>query len=239
VSNSSWLADALLGSPIPPPNWLDPRHIRDGWTSPRGGYYSYYIRPMHVSGRYIAEELRALSTCVNPPIVQGWAWCLALVGVAVTLLGLVQMRQPGPMSVWPILMILGPLPLWFVAVIVGGFFSHDIELHQGRLSVRRWTDVWLGLEGRSVGSPDTVHAALSCGNHLHLEGDEGDAVVSLAMWPSSSRLMLEERFDHWGIELEFPGQHHVHHPDHWNHGRHRIAHRVPEQGHHRRADGTR
>lgn len=236
MSSLAWLADALLGSPIPPPNWLDPRHSRDGWSAPRAGYFS---GPMHVSGRYIAAELRDLATCVNPPIVQGWAWCLALIGTVVTILGFMAVRQPGPMSLWPPLMVLVPIPFWFAALLVGGFFSHDIELHQGRLSARRWTDVWFGLEGRSVGSLETLHAALSCGNHLHLEGDEGVALVSLAMWPSSARLMLEQRFEQWGIELEFPGRHHVHHPDHWNHGRHRIVHQVPEQGHHRRAEGTR
>ena len=241
MSTSSWLADALLGSPIPPPRWLDPRsggfgrHGTSGWHAPSAGYFS---GPMHVSGQYIRAELQALASCVNPPVVQGWAYCLALAGAAVMYLGFIGMKHSSLFDVQAMAMIVAPIPVWFIALVLGGFFSHDVELRQGSIFVRRWTDVWFGRKGRAVGSLSTVHAALSCGSHLHLEGDAGVGVVSMAMWPSSSRGKLEERFESWGIELEFPGKHHVHHPAHWNHGHHRIGHQVPEQGRRVRSGGA-
>jgi hypothetical protein len=192
---------------------------------------------MHVPAGYVQEELRALWTCVNPPIVQGWAWCLALAGVVVALLGFDRLNHSPAMDGQSLLMVLAPIPVWFAAILVGGFFSHDVELREGEVWVRRWTDVWFGREGRAVGPVSTTHAVLSCGNHLHLAGDTGVVVVSLALWPDSSRQALEERFERWGVELEFPGKHHVHHPAHWNHGHHRIAHQLPEQVRHTRQDG--
>lgn len=234
MSNRSWVADALLGSPTPPPRWLDPRNAGTGWTAPWAGYWSQH---MHVPAGYIQEELRALWTCVNPPIVQGWAWCLALAGVVVTLLGLDRLSHSSVMDGPTLLMVLAPIPVWFAAILAGGFFSHDVELREGEVCVRRWTDVWFGGKGRVVGPVATMHAVLSCGNHLYLAGDAGVVVVSLALWPDSSRQALEERFERWGVELEFPGKHHVDHPAHWNHGHHRIAHQLPEQGQHTRQGG--
>ena len=82
--------------------------------------------------------------------------------------------------------------------------------------------------GDSTSEQDqSVHAALSCGSHAQLDGDAAAVTVSMAMWPSSSRASLEERLGYWGIELEFPGSHHVHHPRHWNQGRHRVSHPIP------------
>jgi hypothetical protein len=192
---------------------------------------------MHVSGSYVRAELEALWTCVNPPIVQGWAWCLAFAGIVVALLGMDRLGHSYVMDGQALIMVLGPLPVWFAAGLVSGFFSHDVELKDGEVCVRRWTDVWFGRKGRVVGSASTMHAVLSCGNHLHLAGDAGVVVVSLTMWPDSSRQALEERFERWGVELEFPGKHHVHRPEHWNHGHHRIEHQLPEQGRHTRQDG--
>jgi hypothetical protein len=188
---------------------------------------------MHVPAGYIGAELDALASCVNPPVVQGWAWCLALVGTVATMLGLFIMRHTGTGDPLAIAMVFAPIPAWFVFVLFGGFLSHDVDLRDGNLHVRRWTDVWFGLEGRLVGPRSTVHAVLSCGSHLHLEGDSNVVEVSMAMWPSSSRLMLEPRLEDWGIELEFPGAHHAHHPKRWNHRQHRLSHQIPEQGRHR------
>jgi len=239
MSTSSRLADALLGSPIPPPRWLDPRYRSTGWVSPGSAYPSlyYFYLPTHVPAGYIRAELDELTTCVNPPLVQGWAWILALAGAAVMFLGLIGMRQRGTDDGLAIAMVLVAIPAWFAAVVLGGFWSHDVELRDGSVYVRRWTDVWFGRTGRSVGHRASVHAVLSCGRHIHLAGDAGVGVVSMAMWPSSSRRALEERFEHWGVELEFPGSHHAHHPQHWSHGHHRFDHELPEQGRHRRLDG--
>jgi hypothetical protein len=234
VSAFSWVADELLGSPIPPPRWLDPRHGRDGWSAPPAGYFS---GPMHVSGGYIQAELEALYSCVNPPVVQGWAWILALLGGASVFAGFVSLRHDGAGDPRAMVLVLAPLPLWFAAVVIGAFFAHDVELREGSVCVRRWTDVWFGRPGRLVGSRASVHAVLSCGSHVHLEGDGQVVVVSMAMWPGSSRQAIEERLERWGIELEFPGHHHPHHPQHWNHGRHRVAHPLPVQGRHKPAGG--
>lgn len=230
MSANSWLVDALLGSPIPPPRWLDPRHRGTGWVAPAAGYFS---GPMRVSAGYVRAELDALASCVNPPVVQGWAWCLALACAVVLYLGMLSLGQHGPGDLQAIALFVAPIPVWFAAVLFGGFLSHDVELGEGSVYFRRWTDVWFGRPGRLIGTRASVHAVLSCGSHLHLAGDASVVVVSLAMWPSSSRQALEERFENWGIELEFPGQHHVHHPQHWNHGHHRFAHPLPDQGRHR------
>lgn len=237
MSSVTWLVDALMGSPIPPPNWLDPRHLGTGWTAPPTnwlGTSAYGIRGYHVPNERIAVELDELNTCVNPPVIQGWAWCLALLGGIVMVLGMVGLRAEGTGDLSTLLMFLCPIPVWFAAVLVGGFFSHDVELRDGGVYVRRWTDVWLGRRGHSVGPRQIIHAVLSCGDHVQMIGDTAPVVVSMRMWPNSSRQSLEERFEHWGIELEFPGRHHVHHPAHWNHGHHRLARPLPQQGAHRK-----
>jgi hypothetical protein len=231
MSTSSWLADALLGSPIPPPNWLDPRHRKDGWIPPSGwvspGFYSRFSTS--VSPEEIRAELAEINSCVNPPVVQGWAWCLAIAGLVAAMLGLRSLATSPVFELPGLILLFAPLPLWFIAVTVGAFLSHDVELHDGVVFVRRWSDVWFGLAGKRVGPREDIHAVLSCGSHLQLASDTRVVVASMAMWPSSSRSALEERFDNWGIELEFPGRHHVHHPAHWNHGRHRVAHRMPDR----------
>jgi hypothetical protein len=164
---------------------------------------------------------------VNPPVVQGWAWCLAIAGLLSMVAGLAALKSSGSGDPTGILQFLGPMPAWFAAELIVAFFSHDIELRDGSVRVRRWTEVWFGLDGTLVGTRQSVHAVLSCGSHLQLDGDAAAVTVSMAMWPSSSRVSLEERLGHWGIELEFPGSHHVHHPRHWNHGRHRASHPIP------------
>jgi hypothetical protein len=189
---------------------------------------------MRVAGGRVRAELTALATCVNPPVIQGWAWCLALVGAAVVILGFIGLGHHGAGDGGAIAMVLAPIPAWFAAVLLGGFLSHDVELKGGSVYVRRWTDVWFGRAGSRVGSCLSLHAVLSCGSHLQLAGDAGVAVVSMAMWPSSTRQALEERFERWGVALEFPGRHHGDHPQEWDHGRHRIAHQLPEPGRHKR-----
>jgi hypothetical protein len=164
MSNRSWVADALLGSPTPPPRWLDPRNAGTGWTAPWAGYWSQH---MHVPAGYIQEELRALWTCVNPPIVQGWAWCLALAGVVVTLLGLDRLSHSSVMDGPTLLMVLAPIPVWFAAILAGGFFSHDVELREGEVCVRRWTDVWFGGKGRVVGPVATISTGRSAAFKQH------------------------------------------------------------------------
>jgi hypothetical protein len=223
MSASSWIADALLGSPIPPPNWLDPRSSGSGWHAPYGGYWS---GPMHVSASYVRAELDDINSCVNQPVIQGWAWCLAMAAAAAIIVGLLNTHPNGDAIQSSLLLVFLPMPGWVAAVLVGGFCSHDMELRGGSIYVRRWTDVWFGRPGLLVGSRASTHAALSCGNHLQLEGDDDTATVSLEMWPSSSRRLLQKRLDQWGIELEFPDQHHSHHPQHWHHGRHRLEHRI-------------
>jgi hypothetical protein len=235
MSAVRWVVDALLGSPIPSPNWLDPRHRGAAWRAPGASWAGGLpVGRYHVSGARVAVELAELNTCVNPPVIQGWAWCLALIGAAVTLLGVRDLGVNGPGDGRAILMIFTPIPAWCAAVLLGGFFSHDVELRDGVVYVRRWTDVWFGRQGKVVGPVETLHAVLSCGDHVQMAGEAGPVVVSMTMWPSSSRQYLEERFQHWGIELEFPGSHHVHHPQHWNHGHHRFGRPLPEQG--RRGD---
>jgi hypothetical protein len=217
-----WLFDALLGSPIPPPHWLDRRYSGTGWNAPGGIFAPRYRVP---SGT-IRAELEELFSCVNPPVIQGWAWCLALLGVASALRANWRLGTFGMGDLEGQLMLFLPIPLWFVGLWVGAYFSHDVELRDGNVSVRRWTDVWLGRPGRLVGRRETVHAVLSCGHHLQLEGDAAAIQVSMAMWPRSSRQALEDRLEHWEVELEYPGRHHVRHPAHWNHGRHRVGHRI-------------
>lgn len=143
------------------------------------------------------------------------------------------MRTDGPRDAASILLVLCPIPVWFAAVLLGGFLSHDVELRGGSVHLRRWTDVWFGRPGKVVGARSTLHAALSCGDHVQLASNTGVVEVSMRMWPSSSRRTLEDRFENWGIELEFPGRHHVHHPAHWNHGHHRFAHPIAEPERHR------
>jgi hypothetical protein len=216
----SWLADALLGSPVPPPNWLDPRHGNAGWKAPSG-----FMTPSYrVPGERVQEALDALHSCVNPPVIQGWAWLAAIAGLGCALLGLDELKHSEASG---FLLLFGPLPGWFLAVFLVGFFSHDVELRDGSVCVRRWTDVWLGRPGRLVGARETVHAVLSCGSHVQLEGDASATTVSMWMWPKSSRDLLAERLERWGIELEVPGRHHPHHPAHWHHKNHRVEHPHP------------
>jgi len=164
VGAGQWVADALLGSPIPPPRWLDPRHAGRGWTSRYGGYFS---DTQHVSGKRISEELGELNACVNPPVVQGWAWLLAIAALSVMTFGLLQIRIDA-VSGSGILLLVLPFPIWFLAEWLAAFASHDVELRDGEVYLKRWTDVWLGRHGRCVGRLESIHAALSCGNHVQL-----------------------------------------------------------------------
>jgi hypothetical protein len=195
-----WLADALLGSPIPPPVWLDPRHAGSGWRAPGSRRYRY-----RVPAARIQVELDELNSRVNPPVIQGWAWLLGLVCVGAWLWGLFLLAH-GSGNAWGPILFLAPPPVWVVAVWIGAFLSHDVELRDGRVLVRRWTDVWLGSRGRVVGDRASVQATLS-GNSVRLSGDAGTAEVSMARWPTSSRLALEQRLRAWEIGLGLAGQH--------------------------------
>jgi hypothetical protein len=227
MSAGQYIADLLLGSPIPPPRWIDPRSR----YPPPGGFIGVYPVPRgrFVSDAEIQVTLEEMNACVNPPLIQGWAWCLAMVGVAAVLFNLRELRIYGSGDGLAWLEIVMAPVVWCAAVIAGGLQSRDIELREGSVYVRRWTDVWFDREGTLIGRRSTVHAVLSCGVHLHLAGETGVADLSLRSWPSSSRRWLEKRFDAWNVELEFPGSHHAHHPAHWNHGQHRFAHRMPER----------
>jgi hypothetical protein len=204
-----WLADALLGSPIPPPVWLDPSHAGSGWRAPGSRRYRY-----KVPAARIQAELEEMNSRVNPPVIQGWAWLLGLVCVGAWLLGLWLLAHGtgSATALGPILFV-APLPAWAVMVWIGAFLSHDVELRDGEVLVRRWTDVWLGRRGRVVGGRESAHATLR-ENSVELSGEAGTAEVSMAMWPSSSRRALQERLRAWEIPLGAAGQPHGERPHH-------------------------
>jgi len=100
-------------------------------------------------------------------VVQGWAWLLAIAALGVMTFGLLQIRSDA-VSGSGILLLVLPFPIWFLAEWLAAFASHDVELRDGEVYLERWTDVWLGRHGRCVGRLESIHAALSCGNHVQL-----------------------------------------------------------------------
>ena len=185
----SWsrLPDALLRSPIPPPNWLDERYAGSGWKSRRGrrAGRAYYITP-----REVQAALAEARSHTNPPVVQGWAWLLGLALVAVETLGLVRFRDGGPMT---LLMVLAPLPLWLAAVGFVAAITRDVDVRDGSVFVRSWSAEWFDRPGRRVGSIESVRIVERSRSNVLLAGDAEDVVLSLALWPRASRRALFAR----------------------------------------------
>jgi hypothetical protein len=192
MSDRSRLADALLASPIPPPNWLDPRFRGSGWRSPRGPRLRSY---RFVSSEAVKAELEEVNSHLNPPVIQGWAWLLGLALIAVEVAALIGFRKGGDLV--GLLVVVGPLPMWFVAVLVGASISRDVDLRDGSVFIRSWLGEWFGLPGKKIGGAASVRWSRERGLRLELEGDSARASVSLALWPSSSIRALDDRLATW------------------------------------------
>ena len=187
MNDRSRFADALLGSPIPPPNWRNERYAGSGWKSRRGrrAGRAYFIAPGEVQA-----ALAEAATHTNPPVIQGWAWLLAIALASVEVVGLIGLRDGGLAA---LVMVLAPLPLWFVAIGLGAAVSRDVDVRDGSVFVRSWLGEWVGRSGRLVGSVASVRMVELSVERVRLTGDSGEVVVSLAFWPTSSRRALLDR----------------------------------------------
>ena len=188
MSDRSRLVDALLGSPIPPPNWRNERYAGSGWKSRRGRRAG---RAYYISAREVQVELAEAGSHTNPPVIQGWAWLLALVSAAVEVLGLIWLHDGGFPA---LLMVVAPLPLWFAAVGAAAAISFDVDVRDDSVVVRSWLGEWFDRPGRQIGSIDSVRLVEMAGSHARLAGDLGEAVLSTVLWPTSSLVALTNRF---------------------------------------------
>jgi len=199
MSAGSRIADALLGSPIPPPNWLDPRFAGSGWRAPRGPRLRSY---RFMSAEAVKVELAERESHLNAPVIQGWAWLLGLALLAVEIAGLTRTRSAD--EALTLVMVLAPLPAWIVTVVAAAAVSRDVQLVDGSVFVRSWLGEWLGLRGRRLGAATSIRWSRASARRLELSSDAGGASVGLLLWPSSSVDALERRLRAWS---EPPGHH--------------------------------
>jgi len=189
MSFGSRFADALLGSPIPPPNWRNERFAGSGWKSRRGrrAGRAYYVHPQEIQA-----ALAETRTHTNPPVVQGWAWLLAFALLVAEGAGLLGFRGSRGSAV-SLVLVLAPLPLWFAAVTAVAAVSRDVDVRDDAVFVRSWLGEWFGLAGRPIGSVASVRIVRLSESRIRLSGDAGEAIVWLGLWPGSSRDALERR----------------------------------------------
>jgi len=213
---SEWFApDALLGSPIPPPRWLDRRSRSRHY---RGAHVMSDLGPMYghgssrsVPGRWIDFELEEVRGHVNRPVVKGWAFGLAIVGLIVMYAAFLWLSGASRSDPWPGVITFIAIPIgWFAALFLVGHFEVELELRPHALAVRSWIDLFFDRPGADLGPPAHVTATWLDPGHIRLASPTADIVVSMRLWPSWMRTGIADHLDHWGIELHDPAHPHSH-----------------------------
>jgi hypothetical protein len=152
-------------------------------------------------------------TSVNPPVAQGWIVGIGAIVFIVDLFmlnWLIDDRTPGAGPTAAAIGVAVPL-LWLAAIGVVGWFERLIELDEGGVRVRRWTDRWLGRPGTELGPPETISARLDDPISLVLESPNATSKVSLRLWPQTARQDMVDELPIWGVDTEFG--HHRHRPE--------------------------
>jgi hypothetical protein len=209
MSAREWFVDAMLGSPIPPPRWL-------GEDAPESGPYvlqdaaqgmvpALLVRPIirTVSAAEIRADQEDIRAHINRPILQGWAFWLAIVVIGAEVFDLVQIRGADGLAVALWLAFFAAAPIaWLALVLLAGRADRVIERRGRSILVRRWTDVWFGRTGAVLGPADEVKVAVESEGRVRLSGPHGEALVSTALWPSSSRRDLGRHLTSWGARVQ-------------------------------------
>lgn len=229
-----WLADLLLESPAPPPNWLPSRTSRladarltlrrrfgQGRASNRASHrlrdvgwpYPFFGGSRFVSGTEIEADFEDDITTVNPPILQGWAaiaLVAAVVGEILGFVGLADGDLPRALALF-----IGSVVVWLLAVAVVGVYQRVITLGSTGVVARRWTDVWLGRHGVHLGEPAAVRIGHVGTHRIDIVGEHHTMTFDIRLWPRSAREDLAEEPALWGVRMDpAPGDRHQRrHPD--------------------------
>jgi hypothetical protein len=215
VSAREWFVDAMLGSPIPPARWL-------GEDAPESAPYVLQdVAPGTVPQLWGREIIRAVSAAeiraeeadirahINRPILQGWAFWMAIVVIGLEVFDLIQIRGAGGSAVFWWLALFAAAPIaWLALVLAAGRADRVIELRGRSILVKSWLDVWLGRTGAFLGPADKVAVSVDPTGRVRLTGPLGDASVSIALWPTSSRRDLSHHLSSWGAQVEGADQLH-------------------------------
>jgi hypothetical protein len=161
--SAGFLPDILLGSPIPPPRWLD-RRSRSGRY--RRAHVMSDLGPMYghgssrsVPGRWIDFDLKDVRGHVNRPVVKGWAFGLAIVGLIVMYGAFIWLSSAGRRDPAPGLIAFIALPIvWFAALFLVGRFEVELELRPHALALRSWIDLFFDRSGIDLGPPARITA---------------------------------------------------------------------------------
>jgi len=229
---ADWLSDLLLESVVPPSNWLPSRaerladarvtlRRRFGMARETSVRASHHLRdlgaalPMFGGTRVVpGDEIEAAMeleiTSVNPPVPQGWIVGTGGIVFFVELFmldWLIGDRTAGSAG-RPAAIAVGVALLWLAAIIAVGWIERSIELDEGGIRVRRWTERWFGRPGITLGPPEGVAAALEDPISLTLRSPAASVHVSLRLWPQTARQDLVDELPIWGVDCEFG--HHRH-----------------------------
>jgi hypothetical protein len=231
---ADWLADLLLESAAPPPNWLPNRASRladarltlrrrfgHGRATNRPGHhlrdlgsaYPLFSGSRVVSGSEIEADVEEDITSVNPPILQGWAAIGLVAAVAGEVSGFVAIAD-GELT-RALARFIGSAVVWLAAVGIVGAYQREIALGSTGVVVRRWTDVWLGRPGERVGEPPAVRIGQVGRHRVDVVGDHTTMSFDIRLWPRSAREDLVEEPPIWGVRMDpAPGdRHRRRHPD--------------------------
>ncbi len=230
MSAREWFVDAMLESPIPPPRWLGkdspedvPFTLQDAapYTIPQLGV-SEIVRT--VSAAEIRAEREDLRAHINRPVLQGWAFWLAIGVIGFDVFDLIQVRgADGPaVTLWLVLFAAAPI-VWFGLVLAAGRANRVIELQGRTIVVRSWLDAWFGRTGTILGPADKVAISVDPADLVSLNGPLSEARISIFLWPSSSRHDLGHHLSSWGAQVE--GADRLHRRPRRHHGGHRPRRR--------------
>ena len=217
MSARDWFVDAMLGSPIPPPRWLGedapekaPYVMEDG---ARGSFAVPELWGRGITRTVSAAEIRAeqadIRAHINRPILQGWAFWLAIVVIGLEFFDLIQIRaaEGSAATFWLVLFSAAPIA-WLGLVMAAGRADRVIELKGRSIVVRSWLEAWFGRSGAVLGPADKVSVSVDSEGRVRLAGPMGEAHVSTGLWPSSSRRDLSRHLISWGAHVEGADQLH-------------------------------
>lgn len=211
MSARDWFVNAMLGSPIPPPRWLGEdgpenapyvlQDVEPGTFTVPQLWGRGIIRT--VSAADIRAEQEDIRAHVNRPILQGWAFWLAIVVIGLDVFDVIQIRvaDGSAVTLWLVLFAAAPIA-WLALVLAAGRADRVIELRGRSIVVRSWLDAWFGRTGAILGPADKVAIFVDPEGRVRLTGPLGEARVSTGLWPSSSRHDLSHHLISWGAQVE-------------------------------------
>jgi hypothetical protein len=229
-----WLDDLLLESVAPPSNWLGTRaqRLADARLTLRrrfgaareapaarshalrdlGGAHPLFAGSRIVGGDEIEADLELEITSINPPVVQGW---IVAAGVIVFIAELLLMKQlfadAGASAARGFATVVVVPLVWLALIALVGWFERDVELDEGGVAVRRWTDRWLRHPGLRLGQPNDLTARLDGRFGLVLASPQRTIRASTRLWSQTARQDLVDELPLWGVDCTF--DHHRHRPD--------------------------